>query len=128
MRRGSARGGRTTRRCATYRALRGEQARKNLDELVPIIIQQLATTDNPDAALAAFDQFLAGLRAGGRLLSLLRQKPELVGFIALILGTAPRLADILARHPHVIDPLIDPASFAALPGAKELEGGLARAV
>jgi glutamate-ammonia-ligase adenylyltransferase len=108
--------------------LRGEQARKNLDELVPIIIQQLATTDNPDAALAAFDQFLAGLRAGGRLLSLLRQKPELVGFIALILGTAPRLADILARHPHVIDPLIDPASFAALPGAKELEEGLARAV
>jgi [glutamine synthetase] adenylyltransferase / [glutamine synthetase]-adenylyl-L-tyrosine phosphorylase len=113
---------------AAYRALRGEQARKNLDELVPIIIQQLAATDNPDAAFAAFDHFLAGLRAGGRLLSLLRQKPELVGFIALILGTAPRLADILARHPHVIDPLIDPASFAALPGAKELEEGLVRAV
>ena len=113
---------------AVYRALRGEQARKNLDELVPIIVQQLAATDNPDAAFAAFDNFLAGLRAGGRLLSLLRQKPELVGFIALILGTAPRLADILARHPHVIDPLIDPASFAALPGAKELEEGLVRAV
>ena len=113
---------------AVYRALRGEQARKNLDELVPIIVQQLAATDNPDAAFAAFDNFLAGLRAGGRLLSMLRQKPELVGFIALILGTAPRLADILARHPHVIDPLIDPASFAALPGAKELEEGLVRAV
>jgi len=113
---------------AAYRALRGEQARKNLDELVPIIIHQLAATENPDAAFAAFDQFLAGLRAGGRLLSLLRQKPELVGFIALILGTAPRLADILARHPHVIDPLIDPASFAALPGSKELEEGLARVV
>jgi [glutamine synthetase] adenylyltransferase / [glutamine synthetase]-adenylyl-L-tyrosine phosphorylase len=113
---------------AAYRGLRGDQARKNLDELVPIIIQQLAATDNPDAAFAAFDHFLAGLRAGGRLLSLLRQKPELVGFIALILGTAPRLADILARHPHVIDPLIDPASFAALPGAKELEEGLVRAV
>lgn len=113
---------------AAYRALRGEQARKNLDELVPIIIHQLAATENPDAAFTAFDQFLAGLRAGGRLLSLLRQKPELVGFIALILGTAPRLADILARHPHVIDPLIDPASFAALPGAKELEEGLARVV
>jgi [glutamine synthetase] adenylyltransferase / [glutamine synthetase]-adenylyl-L-tyrosine phosphorylase len=113
---------------AAYRALRGEQARKNLDELVPIIIHQLAATESPDAAFTAFDQFLAGLRAGGRLLSLLRQKPELVGFIALILGTAPRLADILARHPHVIDPLIDPASFAALPGAKELEEGLARVV
>ena len=55
--------------------------------------------------------FLAGLRAGGRLLSLLRQNPDLVGFIALILGSAPRLADILAQHPHVIDPLIDPSFF-----------------
>ncbi len=113
---------------AAYSALRGDQARKNLDELVPLIIQQLAATDSPDAAFVAFDHFLAGLRAGGRLLSLLHQKPELVGFIALILGTAPRLADILAQHPHVIDPLIDPASFAALPGAQELEEGLVRAV
>jgi [glutamine synthetase] adenylyltransferase / [glutamine synthetase]-adenylyl-L-tyrosine phosphorylase len=113
---------------AAYRALRGEQARKNLDELIPVIIYQLAKAENPDAAFAAFDRFLAGLRAGGRFLSLLRQKPELVGFIALILGTAPRLADILAQHPHVIDPLIDPTSFAALPEAERLDAELARAL
>ena len=83
----------------TYRALRGEPARKNLTELVPTIFDQFARAENPDAAFAAFDRFLAGLRGGGRLLSLLRQNPELIRFIALILGTAPRLADILAQHP-----------------------------
>ena len=103
---------------ARYRALRGEQARKNLTELVPVIIDQFARAENPDAAFAAFDRFLAGLRAGGRLLSLLRQNPELIRFIALILGAAPRLADILAQHPHVIDPLIDPSFFGALPDAR----------
>ncbi len=112
----------------TYRALRGEQARKNLTELVPVIIDQFSRAENPDAALAAFDRFLAGLRAGGRLLSLLRQNPELMGFIALILGSAPRLADILSQHPHVIDPLIDPSFFGALPEAKRLEADLARAL
>jgi glutamate-ammonia-ligase adenylyltransferase len=108
----------------SYRALRGEQARKNLTELMPVIVDQFARAESPDAAFAAFDRFLAGLRAGGRLLSLLRQNPELIRFIALILSTAPRLAEILAQHPHVIDPLIDPSFFGALPDAKRLENDL----
>ncbi len=62
--------------------------------------------------------FLPGLRAGGRFFSLLRQNPELIRFVALILGTAPRLAEILAHHPHFIDPLVEPRFFASLPDAK----------
>jgi glutamate-ammonia-ligase adenylyltransferase len=115
-------------RAAGYPALRGEQTRKNLTELVPVIIDQFASAENPDAAFASFDRFLAGLRAGGRLLSLLRQNPELIRFIALILGAAPRLADILAQHPHVIDPLIDPSFFGALPDPERLGADLTRAL
>jgi [glutamine synthetase] adenylyltransferase / [glutamine synthetase]-adenylyl-L-tyrosine phosphorylase len=112
----------------TYRALRSEPIRKSLIELVPTIFDQFARAENPDAAFASFDQFLAGLRPGSRLLPLLRQNPELIRFIALILGTAPRLADILAQHPHVIDPLIDPTFFGALPDVTRLEAELARAI
>ena len=115
-------------RDAAYRALRGEQARANLIELVPVIIDQFARAENPDAALVAFDRFLAGLRAGGRFLSLLRQHPDVIRFIALILGAAPRLAEILAQHPHVIDPLIDPRFFGMLPDEGRLEAELARAL
>jgi glutamate-ammonia-ligase adenylyltransferase len=115
-------------RAATYRALRGEAVRKNLDELIPVIIDQLARAENPDAAFIGFDRFLAGLRAGGRLLSLLRQNPELIRFIALVLGAAPRLADTLAQHPNVIDPLIDPSFFGALPNAQRLEAALTPAL
>jgi glutamate-ammonia-ligase adenylyltransferase len=115
-------------RDAAYRALRGEQARANLIELVPVIIDQFARAENPDAALVAFDRFLAGLRAGGRFLSLLRQHPDVIRFIALILGAAPRLAEILAQHPHVIDPLIDPRFFGMPPDEGRLEAELARAL
>jgi glutamate-ammonia-ligase adenylyltransferase len=113
---------------ATYRALRGEQARGNLIELVPVILDQFARAENPDLAFTAFDRFLAGLRAGGRFLSLLRQRPDLIRFIALILGAAPRLAEILAQHPHVIDPLIDPSFFGAPPDEARLDAGVARAL
>jgi [glutamine synthetase] adenylyltransferase / [glutamine synthetase]-adenylyl-L-tyrosine phosphorylase len=113
---------------AGYRALRGEQARKNLNELLPVLVDQFAGAENPDAAFAAFDRFLSGLRAGGRLLSLLRENQDLIRFIALVLGAAPRLADILAQHPHVIDPLLEPRSFGALPDAKTLATQLTRAL
>jgi glutamate-ammonia-ligase adenylyltransferase len=112
----------------SYRALRGEQARGNLTALVPVIIDQFSRAENPDTAFATFDRFLAGLRAGGRFLSLLRENPELMRFIALILGTAPRLADILAQNPHFIDPLVDPRFFGSLPDEARLEAELGRAL
>ena len=88
----------------------------------------MSRAENPDAAFTAFDRFLNGLRAGGRFLSLLRQNPELIRFVALILAVAPRLADILAQNPHVIDPLIDPSFFGSLPDEKQLEAELIRAL
>src|SRR5579863_3194627 len=115
-------------RAGAYRALRGEQARDNLTELIPVIVDQFSRAENPDAAFASFDRFLAGLRAGGRFFSLLRQNPELIRFVALILGTAPRLADILAQHPHFIDPLVEPRFFASLPDETLLETELGRAL
>jgi [glutamine synthetase] adenylyltransferase / [glutamine synthetase]-adenylyl-L-tyrosine phosphorylase len=112
----------------TYGALRSEQVRGLLIELTPVIVDQFARSENPDSAFAAFDRFLAGLRPGSRLLPLLRQNPELIRFVALIVSVAPRLADILAQHPHAIDPLIDPTFFGALPDAARLEAELGYAL
>jgi [glutamine synthetase] adenylyltransferase / [glutamine synthetase]-adenylyl-L-tyrosine phosphorylase len=115
-------------RSGSYRALRGEQARANLDDLVPVIVDQCARAENPDLAFAGFDRFLASLRAGGRFFSLLRQNPRLIRFVALMLGVAPRLTDILAQNPHFIDPLVDPAFFGAVPDAQRLEAVLSSAL
>jgi [glutamine synthetase] adenylyltransferase / [glutamine synthetase]-adenylyl-L-tyrosine phosphorylase len=107
-------------RAGGYRSINGETARAHLAELLPALLEQLARTDNPDAAVVAFDHFLANLHAAARLLSLLRQNPDLIALIALVLGIAPRLADTLARYPQVMDALIDPSFFGALPGEDEL--------
>jgi [glutamine synthetase] adenylyltransferase / [glutamine synthetase]-adenylyl-L-tyrosine phosphorylase len=104
-----------------YRSLKGEAARGHLQELLPALLEQLARTDNPDAAVVAFDRFLANLHAGARLLSLLRQNPDLITLIALVLGIAPRLADTLARYPQVMDALVDPSFFGPLPDDAELD-------
>jgi [glutamine synthetase] adenylyltransferase / [glutamine synthetase]-adenylyl-L-tyrosine phosphorylase len=108
-----------------YPSLRGQFARDHLVELVPVLIDNFAHTDAPDRTLAAFDRFLAGLRGGARLISLLLRNPDLVALFALTLGAAPRLADIVANHPQAMDGLIDPAFFGALPDEATLAAGLA---
>jgi glutamate-ammonia-ligase adenylyltransferase len=118
----------TVRRWLTgsYSSLRGEFARNQFAELVPVLLDRLARTENPEAALNAFDLFIGGLARGARLFSLLKQNPDLVTLVALTLGTAPRLADILARYPEAMDALLEPTFFGALPDEGKLEAGLRR--
>ncbi len=113
-----------------YPALRSDFARSQLRALVHPLIEQLARGESREQAILAFDRFLAGLHAGGggRLITLLLQNPDLLSLVALMLGTAPRLADILAHQPQVMDALIDPAFFGALPSAETLTQELTRSV
>jgi glutamate-ammonia-ligase adenylyltransferase len=112
----------------SYRSLKGETARTQFSGLVPLLIDCLARAENPDAALTAFDRFVGGLHGGGRLFSLLRQNPDLVALVALMLGTAPRLADILSRYPQAMDALLDPTFFGSLPDEAKLAAELKRSI
>jgi glutamate-ammonia-ligase adenylyltransferase len=103
-----------------HRSLKGEASREHLLALVPLLVEHIGRTDNPGATLVQFDHFLANLHAPARLLSLLRQKPDLIALMTLVLGIAPRLADTLARNPQVMDALVDPSFFGALPDEAEL--------
>ena len=69
-----------------------------------------------------FDHFLQALQRGGRLITLLGQNRDLVALVALVLGAAPRLGDMLARQPQLMDGLIDPRFFGAMPDQRELSG------
>src|SRR5437868_9311181 len=108
-----------------YRALRNEATKSAFIEFVPGLIDGLAHAEDPDDAVIAFDRFLGALQRGGRLISLLRENRDLVALVAFILGAAPRLGDMLARQPQIMDGLIDPRFFRAMPDQKELSARLA---
>jgi glutamate-ammonia-ligase adenylyltransferase len=108
-----------------YRALRVESTRQAFLDFVPALIVGLADAEEPDSAVIAFDRFLQALQRGGRLISLLSQNRDLVALVALVLGAAPRLADMLARQPQLVDGLIDPRFFGAMPDRRELSLRLA---
>ncbi len=104
-----------------YPAVRSPRARELLTEVQPLLVKAFADTADPDRAIATFDRFLAELPGGVQLFSLLKANPALMRLIADIMGTAPRLARILSRRRRLLDAVIDPRTFAALPSPKELE-------
>ena len=87
---------------------------------MPALLTSLAKSGDADQAFIAFDRFLAGLPAGVQLFSLLKSNPGLLDLIGTILGTAPRLAQELSHRPKVLDAVLDPGFFGALPRAPEI--------
>ncbi|WP_423968116.1 bifunctional [glutamine synthetase] adenylyltransferase/[glutamine synthetase]-adenylyl-L-tyrosine phosphorylase, partial [Bradyrhizobium sp.] len=108
-----------------YRVFRTESTRSAFAEFVPALIDGLAHAEQPDRAVVAFDRFLQALQRGGRLITLLGQNRDLVALVALVLGAAPRLGDMLARQPQLMDGLIDPRFFGAMPDRREISTRLA---
>ena len=103
-----------------YPAVSSEGARARLTVVQPLLVEALSQTVNPDAALAGFDRFLRQLPAGVQLFALLNAHPELMRLVALIMGSAPRLADILSRHRRVFDAVLDPRIMGATPTHDEM--------
>ncbi|CAH1669698.1 MULTISPECIES: bifunctional [glutamine synthetase] adenylyltransferase/[glutamine synthetase]-adenylyl-L-tyrosine phosphorylase [unclassified Chelatococcus] len=90
-------------------AVRTARAREVLTELTPALLTALGRSADPDAALAALDQAFGHMLAAVELLSMLRSSERLLTLFADLLGSAPRLADVVASSPHVLDAVIDPA-------------------
>lgn len=91
-----------------FAAVRSEKSRERLTDVQPVLIEALADTVDPDAALLGFERFLSQLPAGIQLFALLKANPELMRLLATIVGSAPRLADILSKRSRVFDAVLDP--------------------
>jgi glutamate-ammonia-ligase adenylyltransferase len=101
------------------RATRSVRARELLTRLMPALLDMLAATADPDVAFAQFDRFVSHVPAGVQLFSLLLANPELLSLLASIAGSAPRLADHLARAPAVLESVLDRGFLAELPSDAE---------
>ncbi|MEZ5872431.1 MAG: bifunctional [glutamine synthetase] adenylyltransferase/[glutamine synthetase]-adenylyl-L-tyrosine phosphorylase [Nitratireductor sp.] len=108
-----------------FAAVRTAQARELLTELTPGLLEAIAASDEPDATLISFDRFLGGLPAGIQFFSIMKSNPGLLQLMLLMLGSAPRLADIITRRPHVFDGLIEPAFAGTAPDRATLRERLA---
>ena len=98
-----------------YRATRTARAREVLTEIMPALLKTLAQSGEADRAFFAFDKFLESLSSGVQLLSMMKANPRMLGLIAQILGSAPRLAEKISAQPRILEAVTAPDFFSALP-------------
>ena len=104
-----------------YRATRSAEAREQLTELTPRLLEVFGSTRRADEAIIRFDEFLKGLPAGIQFFSLIGNNKGLLSFLVTVMTAAPKLADLIARRPHVFDGMLDPTLMAELPTRGYLE-------
>jgi [glutamine synthetase] adenylyltransferase / [glutamine synthetase]-adenylyl-L-tyrosine phosphorylase len=104
-------------------AVTTSRAREVLTEMTPALLMAIGQSADADAAMQALDALFGRATAAVELLSLLRSNPALLSLFAQMLGSAPRLAETVARRPHVLDHLIDP-DFARRFNDKEREASI----
>ncbi len=108
-------------------AVRSARAREVLTELVPGLLAAFSGSGDPDAALIGFDAALARMPAAVELLSILRSNAPVRELFGDLFGSAPRLAQVVAQRPHVLDAAIDPGRVGAI-GESLDEGRIAARV
>ena len=112
-------------RGGALRALRSEAARTAFENVLPALIDGIASAADPAVAATRLDGFLGALPQGAQFFALLEANPRLVGLLGHLLGVTPVLADALARDPALFDVLLAPDAFQPLPDAAGLTADLA---
>ena len=97
-----------------------ERARSVIREILHEIVDALGRTPDPDRALARLDRFLAALPEDLALFAMLRANTWLLSLIAVVMGSAPRMADVLEGNPRLLQAVLDPSFFLPIPEQEQL--------
>ncbi len=89
-----------------------------------LIISTFAKSPNPDESFIRFDEFLSRLPEKSQIFSMLSVNPSILGLISDIMGGYPEIATNLSRNPLLLDYVISPEFYDALPEIEELEKSL----
>ncbi|MYH17453.1 MAG: bifunctional [glutamine synthetase] adenylyltransferase/[glutamine synthetase]-adenylyl-L-tyrosine phosphorylase [Gammaproteobacteria bacterium] len=101
-----------------------EAVRAALGDVLEDVVEALGRTPDPDRALTRLDAFLSRLPGDLPLFPMLRANTWLVNLIAVVMGVAPRMANLLDANPHLLQAALDPSFFLPMPDPSALAAEL----
>ena len=103
-----------------------ESSQARMQQLVPLVIEISAKAQNPDATLERMLMLLESISRREAYLALLLQYPQTLERGARLADASPWAADYLARHPILLDELLDTTNLYKAPDWTELKAALRR--
>lgn len=107
-------------------ALRSSAAQESFEEILPDLVEAIATAPSPAQALARLDSLIDKLPTAINFFRILEARPALLQMLGTILSHAPVLANALARRAELFDGLIDATALDLPPSVEELAEQFAR--
>jgi glutamate-ammonia-ligase adenylyltransferase len=94
----------------TTRAL-SREGRRRLDRLLPMLVQAAGRTDEPLPVLNRIVDLLLSIQRRTNYLALLLENPDAVRHLVRLVAASPWVSSFLARHPVLLDELLDPRTL-----------------
>ena len=91
----------------------GARGRKRLEELMPTLLERVADSDVPDVTLDRILRILDAIARRTAYLALLVENPTALVQLVRLTGISPWIAQQVARHPLLLDEMLDPGSLYA---------------
>lgn len=101
------------------------EGQQRLDRLMPLFLEEASQADQPDLTLGRIIDILANIGRRTTYLALLAENPTVLKHLVRLVGASHFIATFLARHPVLLDELIDPRTLFSPPDRREMETDLA---
>jgi glutamate-ammonia-ligase adenylyltransferase len=104
------------------------EGRARLEQFMPRLLQDCAETDEPDLALERVLPLVVAVVRRSAYLVLLLENPPALRELVMLCGASPWIAEQMARHPVLLDELLDRASLYTAPDKSLLQDELRQQV
>jgi glutamate-ammonia-ligase adenylyltransferase len=102
------------------------KGRQRLDKLMPRFLKAIGTCDNPLITLRRIIDLIKTIERRTSYLALLLESPTALAHLVKLSAASPWIASFLARHPVLLDELLDPRTLYQPPQKKDMQKGLQR--
>lgn len=92
-----------------------ETGRQRLEKLLPLLVQAAAGVDNADETLPRLMPLIESIMRRSAYMSLLVENPLALSQLIKLCSASPLISHQLARHPVLLDELLDPRSLYEVP-------------
>jgi glutamate-ammonia-ligase adenylyltransferase len=108
---------------ATLRAM-SAMGQDRLTKILPLLITTAGHTSRPYLVLGRLFDLIKSICRRTAYLSLLCEYPAVIGHLAKLFESSPWIADLLGRHPVLLDELLDPRTLYSPPKRQDLTAEL----
>jgi len=99
----------------------GREGRDRLNKLIPLLLEAAGNCDEPLITLNRIVDLIKAIEGRAAYLALLLENPSCLVHLVKLTSASSLIATFLARHPVLLDELLDPRTLYAPPDRNDLE-------